>query len=73
MSSSVRAIHVHSLDKETADAFATSWNNLPDGSVYTREQIEDWFSPIDKNDVEEKTVLELGCGNGWNGNGGMRA
>jgi len=64
MSTSVRAIHVRSLDKETADAFATSWNNLPEGSVYTREQIEDWFLPIGKKDVEEKTVLELGCGNG---------
>ena len=52
------------VDKSTADAFATSWNNLPDGSVYTVEQIEDWFAPISRKDVEEKTVLELGCGNG---------
>jgi SAM-dependent methyltransferase len=64
MSSNVRTIHVHSVDKKTADAFATSWNNLPQGSVYTPEQIEDWFFPIGKKDVEEKTVLELGCGNG---------
>jgi len=64
MNSSARTIHVHSVDKETADAFATSWNNLPEGSVYTLEQIEDWFSPIGKKEVEEKTVLELGCGNG---------
>lgn len=64
MSSGIRTIQVHSVDKETADAFATSWNNLPEGSVYTVDQIEDWFSPIGKKDVEEKTVLELGCGNG---------
>jgi ubiquinone/menaquinone biosynthesis C-methylase UbiE len=64
MTSNIRAIPVHPIDKETADAFATSWNNLPDGSVYTREQFEDWFSPIGKKEVEEKTVLELGCGNG---------
>ena len=64
MSSNIRTIAVSSVDKATADAFATSWNNLPDGSVYTLEQIEDWFSPIGKKDVEEKTVLELGCGNG---------
>lgn len=64
MSSNIRTIHVGSVDKATADAFATSWNNLPDGSVYTVEQIEDWFSPIGKEDIEEKTVLELGCGNG---------
>ena len=64
MSTNVQGIPVRSIDKETADAFATSWNNLPEGSVYTVDQIEDWFSPISKKDVEEKTVLELGCGNG---------
>src|SRR5436190_13442015 len=64
MSSEVRTIHVHSVDKATADAFATSWNNLPEGSVYSRDQIEDWFAPIGKSDVKDKTVLELGCGNG---------
>jgi ubiquinone/menaquinone biosynthesis C-methylase UbiE len=64
MSSNARTIEVRSLDAATADAFATSWNNLPDGSVYTFEQFEDWFAPIEKKDVEDKTVLELGCGNG---------
>src|SRR5689334_18184521 len=64
MNSTIQTIHIHSLDKETADAFASSWNNLPHGSVYTFEQMEDWFSPLVKDDVEEKTVLELGCGNG---------
>ena len=34
-------------DLKTADAFATSWNNLPPGSVYTRAQFEDWFAPHD--------------------------
>lgn len=53
-----------SKDKETAEAFATSWNNLPGGSIYTFEQFEDWFAPVGKMDVEGKTVLELGCGNG---------
>jgi len=53
-----------SLDTETAEAFATSWNNLPSGSVYTFDQFQDWFEPITKKDVENKTVLELGCGNG---------
>jgi len=51
-------------DKKTADAFATSWNNLPEGSVYTSEQFTDWFDPIQKQDIETKSVLELGCGNG---------
>ncbi len=50
-------------DLKTAQAFATSWNNLPSGSVYTFEQFEDWFQPLNKNDVEGKNVLELGCGN----------
>src|ERR1051325_4270930 len=52
------------VDKRTADAFATSWNNLPEGSVYTTEQFEDWFLPLTKKDIAGKTVLELGCGNG---------
>jgi SAM-dependent methyltransferase len=54
----------HGYDQKTADAFATSWNNLPQGSVYTIEQFEDWFAPLTKNDVAGRTVLELGCGNG---------
>ena len=51
-------------DLKTADAFATSWNNLPSGSVYTRSQFEDWFAPLTRAEVEGRTVLELGCGNG---------
>ena len=50
-------------DQSTADAFATSWNNLPGGSVYSTAQAEDWFAPIMRADVEGRTVLELGCGN----------
>lgn len=51
-------------DQKTANAFANSWNNLPSGSVYTKEQFEDWMSPLTQSDVAEKNVLELGCGNG---------
>jgi len=50
-------------DLETADAFANSWNNLPSGSVYTKAQFEDWFAPLTRAEVEDRTVLELGCGN----------
>lgn len=50
-------------DISTADAFATSWNNLPQGSVYTKEQFEDWMAPINSRDVIGKRVLEMGCGN----------
>ena len=50
-------------DVQTAQAFADSWNHLPKGSVYTREQFEDWMYPIIYKDVQGKTVLELGCGN----------
>jgi SAM-dependent methyltransferase len=53
-----------SLDQRTADAFATSWNNLPPGSVYTREQFEDWMAPLTEADFRGRDVLELGCGNG---------
>jgi len=51
-------------DQHTADAFATSWNNLPVGSVYTREQYADWMAPLAEGDVRGHDVLELGCGNG---------
>ena len=52
------------LDKKTADAFASSWNNLPSGSIYTFDQFEDWFTPLKQTDIQSKSVLELGCGNG---------
>lgn len=50
-------------DQSTANAFATSWNNLPKGSVYTFDQFEDWMAPLNKSNFEGKNVLELGCGN----------
>jgi len=50
-------------DKKTADAFASSWNNLPYGSVYTWDQFVDWLAPIKEKDIKGKNVLELGCGN----------
>ena len=50
-------------DKRTAAAFANSWTHLPRGSVYTREQFEEWLAPLTRQDVAGKTVLELGCGN----------
>jgi SAM-dependent methyltransferase len=52
------------VDSDTARAFATSWNNLPAGSVYTRTQVEGWLAPLGPADVEARDVLELGCGNG---------
>jgi 2-polyprenyl-3-methyl-5-hydroxy-6-metoxy-1,4-benzoquinol methylase len=51
-------------DQKTADAFASSWNNLPPGSVYTTEQVEDWFDPVRTEDTRGKRVMEMGCGNG---------
>ena len=51
-------------DARTAAAFATSWNTVGDGSVYTREQFLDWFSPIEPSSIEGQAVLELGFGNG---------
>src|SRR3989344_466334 len=51
------------FDKGTAQAFASSWNNLPTGSIYSYEQFEDWMTPITKRDVFGKKILELGCGN----------
>ena len=51
-------------DQATAAAFATSWNSLSSGSVYTYDQFRDWLAPLTKRDVHGKSVLELGCGNG---------
>ena len=50
-------------DQGTADAFASSWNNLPPGSVYTAEQVADWFAPLTHADIRGMRVLEMGCGN----------
>lgn len=50
-------------DQSTADAFATSWNNLPGGSVYSPEQAHEWFFPLTRAHIEGRRVLELGCGN----------
>ncbi len=50
-------------DRKTASAFAKSWNALPSGSVYTREQFEEWLEPLTEKDVRGRDVLELGCGN----------
>lgn len=50
-------------DQTTAQAFASSWNNLNLGSVYTFEQFLDWINPLEEKDIKGKQVLELGCGN----------
>lgn len=50
-------------DNETAEAFSTSWNNLPQGSVYTHDQYVDWMAPLTEDDIAGYDVLELGCGN----------
>lgn len=51
-----------SVDQITADGFALSWHNKP--PMYSREQFMDWIEPLSKRDFENKSVLELGCGNG---------
>ena len=53
-----------SPDAETAAAFAGSWNRQREGSVYTREQFLDWFTPLEPEAFAGKAVLELGFGNG---------
>jgi SAM-dependent methyltransferase len=50
-------------DRKTAQAFASSWNNLDLGSIYTFEQFLDWINPLEEKDITGKKVLELGCGN----------
>ncbi len=53
-----------SVDQETADKFANSWNNVYDASVYTHEQFLDWISPWTVESVSDESVMELGCGSG---------
>lgn len=53
-----------SPDAATAAAFAESWNRERAGSVYTREQFLDWFTPLEPDAFAGKAVLELGFGNG---------
>jgi SAM-dependent methyltransferase len=55
---------IDSGDARTAAAFATSWNTVGEGSVYTREQFVDWFEPIEPRSIEGSSVLEMGFGNG---------
>lgn len=52
------------VDQETADKFANSWNNVYNPSVYTREQVLDWIAPWRPCDIKGQTVLELGSGSG---------
>ncbi len=51
-------------DQATANAFANSWNNLPRKPIYSPEQHAEWMAPLTAKELEGKTVLELGCGNG---------
>ena len=51
-------------DTRTAEAFASSWNTVREGSVYSREQFLDWIAPIAPESVAGLSVLELGYGNG---------
>jgi SAM-dependent methyltransferase len=52
------------VDQETADKFANSWNHVYNPSVYTREQVLDWISPWQPDDIKGQSVLELGSGSG---------
>lgn len=51
-------------DRLTAEAFATSWNTVREGSVYSREQFLDWMAPVEPDSIAGISVLELGFGNG---------
>lgn len=51
-------------DRRTAEAFASSWNTVREGSVYSRGQFLEWMAPIGPDSVAGRSVLELGFGNG---------
>lgn len=51
-------------DDRTASAFASSWNTVRPGSVYTEAQFLDWVAPLTPELFKGATVLELGYGNG---------
>jgi SAM-dependent methyltransferase len=58
------AASMASPDAQTAAAFATSWNTVGDGSVYSRAQFVDWMAPVDPESFRGQSVLEMGFGNG---------
>lgn len=51
-------------DWQTAQAFAASWNRVGVLSVYSHEQFLDWFDPLTPAQLEGRSVIELGFGNG---------
>lgn len=58
-------------DVRTASAFATLWNNLPLGSVYTREQLEEvllpltgWLESYTSIEPDSTNILQRN-GNSW--------
>lgn len=53
-----------SSDRATAEGFASSWNTVGEGSVYTREQFLEWLEPVPLESLADREVLELGFGNG---------
>jgi len=55
---------IGAADSSTASAFASSWNNVRRGSVYTEAQFADWMSPLSRADLRGASVIELGFGNG---------
>jgi SAM-dependent methyltransferase len=55
---------LQSSDLETAQAFAKSWNRTGAGPVYSWKNFLDWFEPLDLNQFAEKSIIELGFGNG---------
>ena len=51
-------------DASTAAAFAHSWNDLPEGAIYTQAQVDDWLAPLPDTAIHGSNFLELGCGGG---------
>lgn len=55
---------IQSEDFKTSQAFSYAFSALSVGSIYTKEQVADILYPINQKMIENKDVLEMGCGNG---------
>ena len=52
------------VEKSTADRFGYEWKNFPRLSPLYEKQFLDWISPVDKDFLKGKVVLDAGCGKG---------
>jgi SAM-dependent methyltransferase/uncharacterized protein YbaR (Trm112 family) len=53
-----------SVDLNTGDRFADAWKEFPRLVATYKKQFYDWIYPVDEDFIQNKLVLEAGCGKG---------